>query len=51
MNSRERILTALNNREPDKVPIFELLIDESSIVKLALARRDAELTNGLCIEY
>ncbi len=35
MNSRERILMALNNEQPDRVPIFELLIDESSVVKLA----------------
>lgn len=35
MNSRERILTALENKQPDKVPIFELLIDEASIIKLA----------------
>ncbi len=35
MNSKERILTALDNRQPDKVPIFELYINESSIVNLA----------------
>jgi len=35
MNCRKRILTALNNHQPDKVPIFELYINESSIVKLA----------------
>lgn len=35
MNYRERILTALDNKQPDRVPIFELLIDESSVVKLA----------------
>ncbi len=35
MNSRERILTALDNRQPDKVPIFELYINESSVVNLA----------------
>ncbi|MCK4244008.1 MAG: hypothetical protein KAX20_00095 [Candidatus Omnitrophica bacterium] len=35
MNSKQRILTALNNGQPDRVPIFELLIDESSVVKLA----------------
>jgi len=34
MNSKERILTALNNKQPDKVPIFELYINESSIVNL-----------------
>jgi hypothetical protein len=28
MNSKQRILTALNNVQPDKVPIFEALIDE-----------------------
>ena len=35
MNSKERILTALNNEQPDRVPICELYINESSIVKLA----------------
>jgi len=35
MNSRERILSALNNDQPDKVPIFELYINESSVVNLA----------------
>lgn len=35
MNSRERILTALNNSQPDRVPIFELLIDEVSVVRLS----------------
>lgn len=35
MNSRERILTALNKSQPDKVPIFELLIDEISVIRLA----------------
>ena len=35
MNSRERILTALDNRQPDKVPILELYINGSSVVKLA----------------
>lgn len=35
MNSKERILAALNNKQPDRVPIFELLIDESSVVRLA----------------
>lgn len=35
MNSKERILAALNNQQPDRVPIFELLIDEASVVKLA----------------
>jgi len=34
MNSRKRIMTALNNKQPDKVPIFELYINESSIVNL-----------------
>ncbi len=34
MNSKERILTALNNKQSDKVPIFELYINESSIVNL-----------------
>ena len=35
MNSRERILTALRCEQPDRVPIFELYINEPSIVKLA----------------
>jgi len=35
MNSKQRILTALNNKQSDKVPIFELYINESSIVNLA----------------
>lgn len=35
MNPKERILTALENKQPDRVPIFELLIDEASIIKLA----------------
>jgi len=35
MNSKERILTALANKQPDRVPIFEGWINESSIVKLA----------------
>jgi len=34
MDSKERILTALNNKQPDKVPIFELYINESSIVNI-----------------
>jgi uroporphyrinogen decarboxylase len=34
MNSKERILTALNNQQPDRVPIFELYINEPSIVNL-----------------
>ena len=35
MNSKERILTALDKGQPDKVPIFELYINESSIINLA----------------
>lgn len=35
MNSRERILAALNKREPDQVPIFELYINEPNIVDIA----------------
>jgi uroporphyrinogen decarboxylase len=35
MGCRERVLTALNSKEPDRVPVFELLIDESSVVKIA----------------
>ncbi len=35
MNHRQRILTALNNSEPDRVPIFELLIDSTILIKIA----------------
>jgi len=35
MNSRERILAALDNSQPDRLPIFELYINESSIINLA----------------
>lgn len=35
MNSRERILAALGNGQPDRVPVLETLINESIIVKLA----------------
>ncbi len=35
MNSRERIFKALNREIPDRVPTFELLIDEASIIKLS----------------
>jgi uroporphyrinogen decarboxylase len=35
MNSKERILTALNNRKPDRVPIFEAYINEPIVVRLA----------------
>ena len=35
MNYKERIFTTLDNKQPDRVPIFELLIDEASVVKLA----------------
>lgn len=38
-NSRERVLKALDCKQPDKVPIFELHINESSIVNLAKALR------------
>lgn len=34
MTGKERILTALACGEPDQVPVFELAINESSIVKL-----------------
>jgi len=34
MNSRERVLRALDCKQPNKVPIFELYINESSIVNL-----------------
>ena len=35
MNSRERILSALNTQQPDRVPVFELYINEPNIVDLA----------------
>ncbi len=35
MNSKQRILTALKGDQPDRVPIFELYINEVSIVRLA----------------
>ncbi len=35
MNSKERILTALSMGEPDRVPIFELYINEPSILRIA----------------
>ena len=35
MNSRERVLAALRCEQPDRVPIIELSINESSIVRLA----------------
>lgn len=35
MNSRERILKALSMKIPDRIPTFELLIDEVSIIKLS----------------
>ncbi len=46
MNSKERILTALDARQPDRVPIFELYINESSIIGLTrlLAPEMVEVT-------
>lgn len=35
MNSKQRVLVALDSKQPDKVPIFELYMNESSIVRLA----------------
>lgn len=35
MNSKQRILTALNNAQPDKVPVFEARIDEPIMFDLA----------------
>ncbi len=44
MNSKERIFKALDKKVPDKVPTFELLIDEASILKLAkILINDTEL--------
>lgn len=44
MNSRERILTALDQRQPDRVPIFELYINEAPIVHLAERLRSGGVT-------
>ena len=44
MNSKERILTALKNKEPNKMPIFELYINEASIVNLAEVLRREMVT-------
>lgn len=48
MNCRERILASLDNQQPDRVPIFELLIDELSVVRLAkiLVPEKAEVKGG-----
>lgn len=35
MNGKQRILTALNNEQPDRVPTFELQIDEPIIIAIA----------------
>ncbi len=35
MIHKERVITALNKKKPDRVPIFELLIDEISVARLA----------------
>jgi len=35
MNCRERILTALDGGYPDRVPVFELYINQSSLVNIA----------------
>jgi len=35
MNSKQRILTALKNAQPDRVPIFEARIDEPIMIDLA----------------
>ena len=34
MESKERVLTALDNRKPDRIPIFATYINEASIVNL-----------------
>ena len=46
MDSRERILKALNNEIPDRVPTFELLIDEASIIKLAKLLINGSINTG-----
>ncbi|MHA1784860.1 MAG: uroporphyrinogen decarboxylase family protein, partial [Candidatus Helarchaeota archaeon] len=33
MQSKERVLTALNHEEPDRVPIFELSIESTNVIK------------------
>jgi len=35
MNSKERVMAALNNEQPDRVPIFEAQINELSILNLS----------------
>ena len=35
MNSRERMMRALNKGQPDRVPIFENYINEPIVVRLA----------------
>lgn len=49
MNSRERILKALNKEQPDKVPVFELYINEPSVVKVAkiLAPESVKIQAGM----
>ena len=34
MNNRDRIIKALNNKQPDRVPILEAAIDPISIIRL-----------------
>jgi uroporphyrinogen decarboxylase len=46
MDSRERIFKALNNEIPDRVPTFELLIDEASIMKLAKLLINGSINTG-----
>ena len=43
MNSKERILTALSGGQPDRVPVFELYINESSIAGIAELLRPEEV--------
>lgn len=42
MNSRERVLTALNLKEPDRVPFMELLIDEEIAIKVLGIKKKIE---------
>jgi uroporphyrinogen decarboxylase len=42
-NGRQRFLTALNKEQPDKVPIFEVYIDEIMFIKIAQVLSNEEI--------
>ena len=48
MNSKQRILTALEGGQPDRVPVFELYINEAPIIRLAelLASEEVDVKAG-----